>query len=193
MLVAEYLDRRVTERDFKGNILKQFPANLPVGCQRLRNGETLIVTKQQLLIVDRDGKNVFAHTIQGILAARRLRNGQFAVATSGGRCQLLDKDGRMIKDFYMGGAVYTLGGNIEVLPNGRILAPIRTLNAVIEFDWEGNKHWQASVTSPVSLSRLPSGNTLVTCMDYRIVEIDRDGKEVWTYQTEGRPFCARRR
>jgi outer membrane protein assembly factor BamB len=99
----------------------------------------------------------------------------------------------MIKDFYMGGAVYTLGGNIEVLPNGRILAPIPTLNAVIEFDWEGNKHWQASVTSPVSLSRLPSGNTLVTCMDYRIVEIDRDGKEVWTYQTEGRPFCARRR
>jgi hypothetical protein len=34
----------------------------------------------------------------------------------------------------------------------------------------------------------------VTCsIDYRVVEIDRDGKEVWSYQTDGRPFRARRR
>src|SRR5262249_39892026 len=160
----------------KGTILKQFPANLPIGCQRFRNGDTLIVTRQQLMIVDREGKEVFAYSNQGghgnISAAQRLRNGQFAVTTSGRRCQLLDPQGRELKGLHMGGAVYTLGGNIEVLPNGRVLVPLYNQQAVVEFDWEGNKLWQASINRPISVSRLPDGNTLVTCsIDYRVVEI----------------------
>lgn len=198
ILVAEYFDRRVTERDFKGNILKQFGANLPIGCQRFQNGDTFIVTRQQLILVDRDGKELFTHTNQGatglICGATRLRNGQMVVATSGGRCQLLDPTGRELKGFGMGGSVYTLGGSIEVLPNGRILVPLYNVNTVVEFDWQGNKLWQASVNRPCSASRLPNGNTLVTCsLDYRVLEIDPQGKEVWSYQTEGRPFRARRR
>lgn len=198
LLLTEYLDRRVTERDFKGNILKQFPANLPIACQRLPNKHTFIVTRQQLQIVDADGQQVFSWSPQSnptsIMAAQRLKNGQFAVLTSGGLCQLLDPQGKELKRFNMGGGVNALGGNIEVLPNGRILVPLYTQQQVAEFDWSGNKLWQASIRQPTSVTRLPNGNTLVTCsLDRRVVEIDRNGKEVWSYQTEGRPFRARRR
>jgi hypothetical protein len=50
------------------------------------------------------------------------------------------------------------------------------------------------VTSPTSAVRLPNGHTLVvSMMQQRIVEIDRQGQEVWSYRTEGRPWRARRR
>ena len=196
VLIAEYSDRRVTERDFKGNVLRQFPAALPISCQRLPNSHTFIVTRQQIRIVDHDGKDVFTWFPQNlsITAAQRLRNGQIAVATSGGLCQLLDPHGRELKSFQMGGSIYTLGGNIEVLPNGRILVPLYNLSSVVEFDWAGTKLWQAHVNRPTSVSRLANGHSLVTSMlDNRVVEIDQNGKEVWSLQTDGRPTRARRR
>ena len=195
LLLAEYFDRRITERDFKGNILKQFPAQLPVACQRLPNGHTFIVTRQLLLIVDQDGREVFNWAPQppSIITAQRLRNGQIAVIT-GGRCLLLDPKGRELKSFILGGALYAMGGNIEVLPNGRILVPMYTQNLVVEFDWTGARLWQANVVRPTSVSRLSNGNTLVTCtLSSTVLEIDRDGKEVWSYQTDGRPFRSRKR
>ncbi len=196
LLVAEYFDRRVTERDFKGNVLWQANANMPIACQRLSNGNTFIATRQSLVIVDRDGRDVFSWQSPGasIMAAFHKRNGEIAVATSGGRCQLLDPQGRELKSFMLGGAIYSLGGQIEVLPNGRVLVPLYNNQAVVEFDWEGKRHWQINVPTPVSATRLSNGNTLVTCsLSYRIVEFDPMGREVWSLQTEGRPFRARRR
>src|SRR5205085_168405 len=37
LLVAEYYSGRVTERDFKGEIVKTFSVALPIACQRLPN------------------------------------------------------------------------------------------------------------------------------------------------------------
>ncbi len=196
LLIAEYFDRRVTERDFKGNILWQANANMPISCQRLPNGNTFIATRQSLVIVDRDGRDQFTWLSPGasITAAFHKRNGEIAVVTSGGRCQLLDSQGRELKSFMLGGAVYSLGGQIEVLPNGRVLVPLYNNQAVVEFDWEGKRHWQVNAPNPVSATRLPSGNTLITCsLNYRVVEFDSGGREVWSLQTEGRPFRARRR
>ena len=194
LLIAEYLDRRVTERDFKGNILWQVPANLPTACQRLPNGQTFIATRQQILIVDRSGAAVFTWQPQAgtISAAQRLRNGQFVVV-SGNRCQLVSAKGDVLKSFMIG-VITALGGNIEVLPNGRILAPLLGNNCIVEYDWDGNKLWQASVNRPMSVTRLKSGNTLVTSnTDSRVLEIDKNGVEVWSYRTENRPFRARPR
>jgi PQQ-like domain len=196
LLIAEYFDRRVTERDTKGNILWSVHANMPIACQRLPNGHTFIATRRELLIVDRDGKQRFSYSAQptSIMAAQRLRNGQIALVTSGGRCSLLDPQGRTLKSFPIGGTVYTLGGNIDVLANGRVLVPLYNKQRVAEFDWDGNMHWSAAVKRPISVSRLRNGHTLVTCsIDYRVVELDNNGKEVWSYRTQGRPFRARRR
>ena len=196
LLIAEYLDRRITERDFKGNILWQVPAVMPIACQRLPNGHTFIAMRQKLQIVDRDGQEVFTWATQNpsITTGRRLRNGQMVVVSSGGLCQLLDPTGAELKRFQLG-QPYTLGGNIEVLPNGRILAPLYSANCVAEFDWNGNKLWQAPITRPVSVTRLSNGHTLVVCSvgENRVMEIDRDGREVWSHRTEGRPFRARPR
>lgn len=198
LLLCEYSDRRVTERDFKGNVLWQHAVNLPIACQRLPNGYTFIATRQQLLIVDRDGKEQFSHAFQGapgnLSAAQRLRNGQFLVVTTAGRCMLLDPQGRELKGFQMG-PVYSLGGAVEMLPNGRILAALYTQGQVAEFDWNGHQKWTAKVTGrPVAATRLANGHTLITCsLDYRIVELDAQGREVWSYNPEGRPYRARRR
>lgn len=198
LLIAEYQDRRVTERDFKGNILKEFPApTFPIACQRLPNGQTFIATRQQLQILDSEGKQVFSWQPQPnpfITAAYRQKNGHIAVITSGGVCQLIDAQGKELKKFNIGAAVSIIGTNIEVLPNGRVLVPLYTQNQIAEFDWNGQKVWQAQANRPLSVTRLANGNTLVThSLDYRVVELDRNGKEVWSYRAEGRPFRARRR
>jgi hypothetical protein len=186
----------VTERDFKGNILWQHAAQTPIAAQRLPNGTTFIATRSQLLIVDREGKQVFAHNPQpaNITAAQWLRGGQMAIVTSGGRCSLLDARGQELKAFNTGGTVYTIGGNLEVLANGRILLPLYSQQQIAEFDWNGNKLWSANVPLPTSVSRLSNGHTLVTCNTMsRVIELDQNGKEVWSHQTDGRPFRARRR
>jgi hypothetical protein len=195
LLLAEYYDRRVTERDFKGNILRQITAALPVACQRLPNGDTFIVTRQQIFTVDRDGKTVFSWAPKpaSITTAQRLPNGQIAVVTPG-RCALLDPQGRELKSFALGGAVYALGGNIEVLANNRILVPLYNMNMIVEFDWAGNKLWQAKVNRPGAVNRLANGHTIVTAgLGANVTEIDRDGQEVWSYQTDGRLYSARKR
>ncbi len=199
LLLAEYSERRVTERDFKGNVLKQFPANLPTACQRLPNGNTFIVMRQHIQIVDPDGKEVFAWTPLPnpfIMSAQWQRNGQIAVMLTGGVCQLLDPQGKELKRCTVGaGVVNLIGSNFELLPNGRLLVPLYTQQQIAEFDWAGNKLWQAPAPRPLSVTRLPNGNTLVACsmIPYRVVEIDREGKEVWSYQTDGRPYRARGR
>jgi hypothetical protein len=196
VLIAEYLGRRVTERDTKGEILWEKAVDLPIACQRLPNGHTFIATRRQLLVVDRNGKEVFTyfHQNTSITAATRLRDGQMVLFTSGGLCQRLDSTGQEVKTF-TAGQVYTMGGNIEVLPGNRILAPLYRENRVVEYDFDGNQVWQAAVNYPTSATRLPNGNTLVVSMTRgQVVEIDREGKEVWSQATPGgRPYRARKR
>lgn len=197
LLLTEYTERRVTERDFKGNILKTFNANLPISAQRLPNGKTFIVTRQQIQIVDSEGQPTFTWNAQPnlIMAAQRTRNGQMVVLSTNGVCQLLDADGKELKRFNTGNNASVIGANIEVLPNGNVLIPLYTQQIVAEFDWTGAKVWQAQTQRPLSVTRLSNGNTLVTTSltPYRLIEIDRNGQEVWSMNTEGRALRARRR
>jgi hypothetical protein len=195
VLVAEYLGRRVTERDTAGNILWEKAVALPVACQRLPGGLTFIGCRQQLIVVDRQGVEVFAFHYKGpsILAAQRLRDGQTVFVDAGGQCHLLDPQGNELKCFRVG-QLYTMGGNVEVLPAGRVLVPLYYDNLVAEYDFDGNVLWKASVQRPTSAVRLPGGNTLVVCQPpSRVVEINADGEEVWAYTPDGRPCRARRR
>src|SRR6266852_231054 len=59
------------------------------------------------------------------------------------------------------------------------------LNLIVELDWTGNKLWVANVNRPTAVSRLANGHTLVTAsLGASVIESDRDGKEVWSYQTD---------
>jgi hypothetical protein len=195
VLLAEYLDRRVTERDFSGNILWQKPIEMPIACQRLPGGNTFIATRRQLLEVDQGGKEVFTYSPPGtsISAARKLRDGQMVLVTSGGVCHRLDPAGKEVTHFTVG-PVYTMGSNIDVLPAGRILVPLYRQNKVVEYDRDGNVVWEVESPQPTSAVRLPNGHTLVAShFQQRVVELNREGGEVWQFPANGRPWRARRR
>jgi hypothetical protein len=194
VLVAEYLDRRVTERNFKGEVLWEKQVNLPIGCERLPNGNTFIVTRQQIIEVNPQGKTVFTHTPanQFIAGAKRLRNGEMMLITNQGMVSRVDRRGKEVQCF-QAGQIYFFGG-LEVLPSGRVLIPEYLNNRVVEYDARGKIVWQAHTMTPTTAVRLPSGNTLVASMTRQVVvELNREGKVVWQHNVDGRPFRVRRR
>jgi hypothetical protein len=195
VLIAEYFGNRVTERDFKGNVLWEKACPNPLSCQRFPSGDTFIVTRRSLFLVDRDGKELFTYFLPNanIVAAQRARNGQMTLVTSAGRLQVLDPQGKEVRGFPVG-MINMLGSTFELLPGGRVLVPLYRDNRVVEYDTSGRVVWQANVPGPITATRLPNRNTLVaSATGQRLVEINRDGSEVWSYMLEGRPWRVRRR
>lgn len=196
VLIVEYNANRVTERDFKGTVLweKQLN-NSPVNAQRLPNGNTFIAVENQLIELDRSGKQIFAYDRPNhdVNAAIKMRNGQIHLITSRSTYHKLDASGKEIKTFPVGQISYTSG--FDVLPNGRILVPQYSSGKVIEYDTDGKAVWEASQAMPNSATRLPNGHTLVSSHNsQKLVELDRSGKVVWEHkQNNSRPWRARRR
>src|SRR5260370_31067684 len=61
VLVTEYQGRKVTERDHKGAVKwTKEVNNWPLSAQRLANGNTFIVMQNQLLEVNKEGKEVYS-------------------------------------------------------------------------------------------------------------------------------------
>jgi hypothetical protein len=195
VLIAEYLGGAVSECDFEGKVLWKYQVATPINCQRLPDGSTFIATRRQLLRVDRQGKEVFTftHPHTTIAAARMQPGGQVDLISTGGVYECLDTSGREVRSFVVG-SVYPLGGNIDVLPGGRVLVPEYRKNKVVEYDTAGKAVWEASVSRPTSAVRLPNGNTLVvSLLEQRVVELSPRGLEVASQHVEGRPTRARRR
>jgi hypothetical protein len=194
VLIAEYLGRRVSERDFKGKILWEKEVDLPIACQRLPNGQTFVASRRRLFVLNGEGKEVFTydHAATSIGAARKLPDGQ-TVFVAAGQCVRLDPQGKQVKSFPVG-MVYNLGGNIDVLPNGWVLVPEYTQDRVAEYDTDGKLRWTVKVRFPTSAVRLPNGNTLVvSLLERRAAEYTRDGREVWNFQSTARLWRARKR
>jgi HEAT repeat protein len=194
VLIAEYRNNRVTERNFKGEVAWEKAMPMPIAAQRLANGNTFMASRNHLLEVDKDGKEVFTQQRPSydVMAALKLRDGQIALVTSGGQYKRLDREGKEIKSFPVGN-VQTFAA-IDVLPNGRVLVPLYYNNKVVEYDAEGKSLWDASVQWPTSAARLPNGNTLVSSQGTQaVMELDRAGKVVWQHKLDGRPWRARRR
>jgi hypothetical protein len=113
--------------------------------------------------------------------------------TNQGSLVRLDATGKEIKTVNLP-APQVYGTNIEPLPNGRILVPQFSQNAVVEYDQDGKPLWKADVQQPTSVQRLPNGHTLVSSMyTMQMTELDRQGKEVSTTRLEGRVNRVRRR
>ena len=197
VLIAEYRARKVTERNFKGEVLwEKSLTNNPLGAQRLINGNTFIVCRNQILEVDRAGKEVFNYprAAMDIMSAQKLRNGQIGLVTQAGMFVRLDATGKKELKSFAVGQQQMFGGNFEVLANSHVLVPLYGNNRVIEFDQDGKLVWEANANLPTCLSRLPNGNTLVGSMyNQQVTELDRNGKQVWDHHTEGRIYRVRRR
>jgi hypothetical protein len=195
VLIVEQGIARVSERDFKGNILWQKNVNLPLGVQRLPNGNTFIAARGQLVEVDRGGKEVFRHARPNndIMAAHRLRDGQIVFLTYQWAYVRMDAKGKELKTYRLGPfPFYT--NSVHFLPNDHVLVPEYSHNRIAEYDAEGKRVWEASVPMPTGVQRLPSGNTLVSsAAGQRIVELNRAGKVVWEHRENFNPWRAVRR
>ncbi|MBL8793090.1 MAG: PQQ-binding-like beta-propeller repeat protein [Planctomycetia bacterium] len=194
VLIAEYNNGRVTERNFKGEILWQQQVQSPINVQRLPNGHTFIACHNQLLVVDHAGKEQFRHDRPNhdIMTAVRLRDGQFFFVTNGGLGTRLDARGNVAKTF-PAGQVHQFGG-LDVLPNGRLLIPQVSGGKIVEVDADGKTVWNAALTQPTAAVRLANGNTLAASFNQqKVVELDPTGKQLSEFRPDGRPWKVRRR
>jgi HEAT repeat protein len=194
MLLAEGDAYQVTERTRAGKILwSHKTSGYATTVQRLPNGNTLLAGYNEITVVTRSGKVVFAYRGNGgtIYRVQRQRNGNLVFAQNGQVVET-DKAGKQLRTIGIPGGT-GIWTHVEKLNNGRFLVAQYSANKVMELDAAGKVHWEATVTSPSSASRLPNGNTLVSAMnDRKVMELNRAGKEVWSQKTKGRPFLVRR-
>lgn len=85
----------------------------------------------------------------------------------------------------------------EMLPNGNLLAIIKD-EMILELDWKSNLVWKAKLRAHHDFARTENGHTIVvsrrdkpdpwktgnTLAIDELVEFDRDGKVVWTWEYE---------
>ena len=77
----------------------------------------------------------------------------------------------------------------QVLANQHVL--VAEANRVTERDLRGTVLWKLEGIAPVSVQRLPNGNTFIPCNDL-LIEVNRSGKEVLRAMVEGGIAAARR-
>lgn len=196
VLITEYNGRTVSERNSKGEVIWQKAVEgIPQGARRLPNGNTLIITRTNLVEVNAKGENVKTINPPGggnIYSAGRFLNGDIGIVNQQGQFVRMDAAGKELKRFAVGN-VLAMGGQIDVLPNGRVVVPLYSMGKVAEFDTEGKQVWEASVPNPTSVKRLPNGHTLVATRTNQVLELDRNGKQVWNFAADGRLMGASRR
>ena len=163
LLVAECNGNRVTERDFKGNILWQKNINGPVNAQRLPNGNTFIATAgNELLEVDRSGKTTWSMVYTpGLMAGYKCRDGTMVCITDAGQCVRLSAEGKELKSFPGTHGQPGCTSGIDVA-NGRILIAQAQRGLAVEMDGDGKVLWQASAQAslpppvcPTAIRSLP--------------------------------------
>src|SRR5262249_42494236 len=180
VLLAEYGARRVTERDFKGTqVWEKQLTSWPSGVKRLPNGNTVIATRNQILEVDRGGREVITinRPQNDVMSGGKLRDGQFLLISNQGLCVRLDAAGKEVKSYRIQN-VSNFGN--DVLPTGGVVVPIQYMNKVIEYDHDGKVVWEAAMTQPTSAQRMPNVNTLVSSYNFpgKLIELDKGGKVV---------------
>jgi hypothetical protein len=194
VLIAEHDAKRVSERNFKGQVLwEKKLSEPPIHAQRLAGGATFIATRKQLLEVDRSGgREVVRYRSRGeLIAARRYRDGRIAVLEKGAYFEL-NHNGDEVRRFASPAGVCTTNA-LTLLPNGHLLLAAYGGGTVQEYDRGGKIVWQIKLGRPLCAVRLPGGNTLVSSQDMVILEYDRAGKEIARRAAEGHPCQIRRR
>ncbi|MFL5240919.1 MAG: HEAT repeat domain-containing protein [Gemmataceae bacterium] len=195
IIVAEQNAQRVTARDLKNAILWQKNVNQPRGLERLPNGHIFVTGTNQLLELDRDGKEIWSHNRPGgdIMAARKFRNGQIGFVTNQGTYIRMDTTGKELKSSPTT-PIQWWGGGINILNNDHVIMPLYNNGKVVEYDPTGKQIWEATFQWPTCVYRLPNGNTLVgSQQSAKTVELDKSGKVVWEAKEAFRCTMVRRR
>lgn len=196
VLVIEQ-QNRLSERDRTGKVVG-LDRTIPnvFHAERLRDGSTFVAARNQILILDRTGKETFTYnfTVNPILAVRRFNDGSFAFVTYSGLYNRLDSKGKLLRTCNLNWFNRSPSG-AEILPGDRVILSDQNGNRVQEFDADGRIVWDTPVMTPLAPTISPSGHVLVPANNQQsIVEIDRKGKIVKEYKgLSYRPFRVQRR
>jgi hypothetical protein len=195
VLIAEHDSKRVTERNFQGEILwEKKLTEPPIHVQRLLDGRTFIATRKQLLEVDRSGGRevVRYHSDNSsIITAQRFRDGRIGCIENGSYFEL-NATGEELRRFAAPPGVFTTNA-LTLLPNGHLLITSYGGGTVQEYNRSGRVVWEIKMGRPLCAVRLPGGHTLVSSQDMVLVEFDRLGKEIGRRGAPGHPCQIRRR
>jgi len=192
VLVCEYNANKVTERDTKNNKVhwtKQLNTQ-PVYCQRLPNGNTFIVARNELMEVDRAGKTVKTLGRSGydIVTAGRHKDGTYTMVLNNGTVIRMDNSFKQTSTYSTGRYVsFTQGLKCAYLPKGGLVLPDYQYRKIREFDGSGKLVTEVDANYPTSVSKLPNGNYTYLSRqgNQGIIEITKDGKQVSTKAIPG--------
>jgi HEAT repeat protein len=181
VLVVENSGSRLVERDPRTNreIWSRWYNNV-VTVQAERNGGYFLVCRNQILLADKDHKELFKRDYHTgtILAGKRFRDGSIAYIDYGGNYFRLDRTGKEVKRLTF--PINTLGpNNAEILPGDRVVICSTSYNKVLELDPRGKTAWERPMAFPQTAVRLSNGHILVCSNNNQtITELDRRGKVV---------------
>jgi HEAT repeat protein len=113
-------------------------------------------------------------------AASRTRNNTLVVLLDLGR--IVDLDDRNQPRWQINNLDLPL--DAQFLPGDRVLVAEHDGNRVTERNRKGEILWKKEISGPLVAQRLPNGNTFIATKA-QLLEYDKDGKEVFSYQRPG--------
>jgi HEAT repeat protein len=182
ILITEQGANRITERDTKGNISWEKSATNPFLSQRLSNGNIFIASRNKIVEIGRNGKEIFSFSYpnETILAACKTRSNEYALLSYNGVFLKLDSKGNEVsKSRIPFPTNFGINGG-AITQNDRVLVSIPTLNKIMEFNFSGQATWESTITMPGIPTKLPNGNVVAPSLNgSKIIEIQMDGKIIY--------------
>ncbi len=195
IIVADHETKKVIKIKDDGTLLWDARNDNGHDVQLLPNGNLLIVCGRTVQEVD-PGKKVVGEigkpVVESAESAQRLKNGNTLIADNGKMrvIEVNDKD-EIVWTFDVPNnnkrQTPTMR-QVRRLDNGNTLICASTEDEVIEVSPEKKVVWRFALPFPYLATRLENGHTLISSGSgygskegYFLVEVDKDGKEVWKY------------
>jgi len=184
VLVCEYNANKVVEYDLKKKAVWTKQLNTqPLICDRLPNGNTFIVTRNQLLVYDRGGKEVqrVDRPNYDVVTAGRHKDGTYTLITNNGGIVRYDASFKETSNVATNRYIYyTTGLKCAYLPKGGLVIPDYNSRKIREYDGSGKQLVEIDASYPTSVAKLNNGNYLYLSRqgNQGMIEVTKDGKQV---------------
>jgi hypothetical protein len=195
LIVADHETKKVIKIKDDGTLVWDARNDNGHDVQLLANGNLLIVCGRTVQEVSPDKKvvrEIGKPVVDSAESAHRLKNGNTVIADNGKMrvVEVNDKD-EIVWSFDVPNnnkrPTPTMR-QVRRLDNGNTLICASTEDEVIEVTPEKKVVWRYALPFPYLATRLDNGNTLISSGSgygskegYFLVEVDKDGKEVWKY------------
>ncbi len=195
IIVADHENKKVIKINDDGKLLWDAPNDNGHDVQLLANGNLLIVCGRVVREIDPDKKvvrEIGKPVVEAAESAQLLKNGNVLIADNGKmRVVEVDKDNKEVWSFDVPNnnkrPTPTMR-QVRRLDNGNTLICASTEDEVIEVTPERKIVWRYALPFPYLATRLENGHTLISSGSgygskegYFLIEVDKDGKEVWKY------------